>query len=72
MEDKNVDSNPGNRDPFTKEPGSHPVGTGIGSAGGAATGAGVGAVVAGPIGAVIGASWSLLLIGRVSMTTRLP
>lgn len=54
MEDKNVDSNPGNRDPITKAPGSHPVGTGIGSAGGAATGAGVGAVVAGPIGAVIG------------------
>ena len=54
MEDKNLDSNAGNRDPFTNEPGSHPVGTGIGSAGGAATGAGVGAVVAGPIGAVIG------------------
>ena len=57
MEDKKqavIDSNPENRDPITKEPGSHPVGTGIGSAGGAATGAGVGAVVAGPIGAVIG------------------
>ena len=54
MEDKNLDSNPDNLDPITKEPGSHPVGTGIGSAGGAATGAGVGAVVAGPIGAVIG------------------
>ena len=35
MEDKNLDSNPDNRDPITKEPGSHPVGTGIGSAGGA-------------------------------------
>ena len=54
MEDKNLDSNPDNLDPITKEPGSHPVGTGIGSAGGAATGAGVGAVVAGPIGAVAG------------------
>jgi hypothetical protein len=49
-----VDSNPDNRDPITKEPGAHPVGTGIGSAGGAAAGVGVGAVVAGPIGAVIG------------------
>ncbi len=57
MEDKKqtvIDSNPDNRDPITKEPGSHPVGTGIGSAGGAATGAGFGAVVAGPIGAMIG------------------
>jgi hypothetical protein len=54
MEDKNLNSNPDNLDPITKEPGSHPVGTGVGSAGGAATGAGVGAVVAGPIGAVIG------------------
>jgi len=49
-----VDSNPDNRDPITKEPGSHPVATGIGSAGGAAAGVGVGAVVAGAIGAVIG------------------
>ena len=54
MEDKNLDSNPDNLDPITREPGSHPVGTGLGSAGGAATGAGIGAVVAGPIGAVIG------------------
>ena len=57
MENKNetvIASNPDNRDPITKEPGSHPVGTGIGSAGGAAAGVGVGAVVAGPIGAVIG------------------
>ena len=50
----NVDSNPANRDPITKEPGSHPVGTGIGSAGGAAAGAAVGAVVGGPVGAVVG------------------
>ena len=49
-----ADSNPENRDPITKEPGSHPVGTGIGSAGGAATGVAVGAAVGGPVGAVVG------------------
>jgi uncharacterized protein YcfJ len=42
-----------NRDPITKEPGSHPIGTGIGSAGGAAAGAALGAPF-GPIGALIG------------------
>lgn len=42
-----------NRDPLTKEPGSHPVGTGLGSAGGAAAGAAIGAF-GGPIGALIG------------------
>ena len=43
-----------NRDPITGEPGSHPVGTGLGSAGGAAAGAGLGAVVGGPLGALVG------------------
>ena len=42
-----------NQDPITGEPGSHPVGTGLGSAGGAATGAAIGAI-GGPIGALIG------------------
>ena len=42
-----------NRDPITGEPGSHPVGTGLGSAGGAAAGAAIGAI-GGPIGALIG------------------
>lgn len=42
-----------NRDPITKEPGSHPVGTGVGSAGGAAAGAAIGAL-GGPIGMLIG------------------
>lgn len=42
-----------NRDPITKEPGSHPVGTGLGSAGGAAAGAAIGAL-GGPIGFLIG------------------
>ena len=51
--DDRTDSNPANRDPITEEPGSHPVGTGLGAAGGAAAGAAIGAV-GGPIGAVVG------------------
>lgn len=43
-----------NADPITGEPGSHPVGTGVGAVGGGTTGAAIGAV-AGPIGAVAGA-----------------
>jgi len=43
-----------NADPITGEPGSHPVGTGLGAAGGAATGAAVGGAVGGPAGAVVG------------------
>ncbi len=55
MADKNEIRDAGaNRDPLTGEPGSHPVGTGIGSAGGAAAGAAVGAIVGGPVGAVVG------------------
>jgi phage tail tape-measure protein len=53
MTDK-LDDNPENRDPITKEPGSHPVGTGVGAAGGAAGGAAIGAAVGGPVGAVVG------------------
>jgi hypothetical protein len=48
------DSNPANRDPLTKEAGSHPLGTGVGSAGGAATGVAVGAALGGPVGAIVG------------------
>ena len=44
-----------NRDPITGEPGSHPVGTGLGAAGAGAAGAAIGAA-AGPVGAVIGAA----------------
>ncbi|MEP6662429.1 MAG: hypothetical protein ABJC04_02085 [Verrucomicrobiota bacterium] len=44
-----------NRDPITGEPGSHPVGTGVGAASAGATGAIVGAAVGGPIGGVVGA-----------------
>lgn len=42
-----------NRDPITGEPGSHPVGTGVGALGGAASGAAIGSV-AGPVGAIVG------------------
>jgi hypothetical protein len=43
-----------NRDPLTKEPGSHPIGTAAGSSGGAAAGAVLGAAVGGPAGALVG------------------
>lgn len=45
-----------NRDPITGEPGSHPIGTGVGAvAGGAAAGAAAG-TVAGPVGTALGAA----------------
>lgn len=43
-----------NEDPITGEPGSHPVGVGLGTTGGAAAGAAIGAA-GGPVGAVVGA-----------------
>lgn len=42
-----------NADLITGEPGSHPIGTGIGATGGAATGAAIGSV-GGPLGALVG------------------
>ncbi|WP_131669282.1 glycine zipper domain-containing protein [Psychrobacter pygoscelis] len=42
-----------NADPITGEPGSHPVGTGVGGVGGAAAGAAIGSI-AGPLGTLIG------------------
>lgn len=42
-----------NADPITGEPGSHPVGTGVGGIGGAAAGAAIGSL-AGPLGTLIG------------------
>jgi len=45
-----------NRDPITKEPGSHPVGTGAGAASAGVAGAAIGGVVGGPVGAVVGAA----------------
>jgi uncharacterized protein (TIGR02284 family) len=51
MAAKEYDSN---LDPISKEPGAHPVGTGIGAAmGGVAAGAAAG-VVGGPVGAIVG------------------
>ena len=53
---KPVDSGRGtdaNRDPITKTPGAHPVGTGVGAAGGATAGAAIGAI-GGPVGAAVG------------------
>jgi phage tail tape-measure protein len=52
-----------NPDPITKEPGSHPVGTGAGAAGGAAAGAAVGAAVGGPVGAVVGGAAGAIVGG---------
>jgi hypothetical protein len=46
------DTNP---DPITGEPGSHPIGTGLGAAGGGAAGAALGAV-GGPVGIAVGAA----------------
>ena len=44
-----------NLDPITGEPGSHPVGTGVGAFGGGAAGAAIGGAIGGPIGAPVGA-----------------
>lgn len=54
-----------NRDPITKTPGAHPIGTGIGAAAGgvagaAAAGAAAGTVVGGPVGTAAG-----LVVGAV-------
>jgi hypothetical protein len=45
-----------NQDPITKQPGAHPIGTGLGAAGAGVAGAAIGATIAGPIGAAIGAA----------------
>ena len=42
-----------NLDPITQEPGSHPIGTGVGAVGGALAGAAAGSI-AGPVGAAVG------------------
>lgn len=52
----NLDDDAANRDPLTGEPGSHPVGTGVGATGGGVAGTVVGGLVGGPIGAVVGAA----------------
>jgi hypothetical protein len=55
MDDESKVKGNENRDPVTGEPGSHPIGTGVGAAGGAAAGGAIGAAVGGPVGAVAGA-----------------
>ena len=49
------DSNPQNNDTITGEPGSHPLGTGVGAGHGELAGAAVGTAVAGPLGTLAGA-----------------
>jgi uncharacterized protein YcfJ len=52
----NPKSNPDrNPDPMTGEPGSHPVGTGVGATGAGIIGTAVGVAVGGPIGGAVGA-----------------
>jgi len=51
---RNLSTDPQNRDPITGEPGAHPIGTALGSAGAATAGAVIGAA-AGPLGSVAGA-----------------
>ena len=51
-----ADRHDANRDPLTGEPGSHPVGTGVGAATGGTVGAVLGGAVGGPVGAIIGAA----------------
>ena len=56
MDNESTGKGKENRDPITGEPGSHPVGTGLGTTGGAAAGAAIGAAIGGPAGAVAGAA----------------
>ncbi|WP_201536113.1 hypothetical protein [Psychrobacter ciconiae] len=51
-----------NADVITGEPGSHPIGTGIGGVGGAAAGAAIGSV-AGPLGTLIGGAIGAIVGG---------
>ena len=52
-----------NRDPITKEPGSHPIGTATGGTGGALAGAAIGGAIGGPVGAAIGGAAGALAGG---------
>lgn len=54
--DRRITRDDANPDPISGEPGSHPVGTGVGAAGLGAAGAAMGGIIGGPIGAVIGAA----------------
>ena len=52
-----------NRDPLTKAPGSHPVGTGVGAVGGGVAGAAIGTAVGGPVGGAVGAAAGAIVGG---------
>lgn len=56
-----------NADPITGEPGSHPIGTGLGSASGAVAGAAIGSL-AGPAGAVVGGVFGAVAGGAIGHT----
>lgn len=58
----NPDSNP---DPLTGQPGSHPLGTGVGAAGVGTIATAVGGAVGGPVGAVVGAAVGAVAGGLV-------
>lgn len=58
-----------NPDPITKEPGSHPLGTGIGAGAGAFGGAVVGGAIGGPAGATVGAAAGAVAGGLVGRET---
>ena len=58
MNDRDINPNDqadSNLDPISGQPGSHPVGTGVGAAGAGTVGTVIGGVVGGPVGAVVGA-----------------
>ena len=57
-----------NRDPISGEPGSHPIGTGVGAAGTGTLGALTGAALGGPVGAVLGAAAGASLGGLAGHT----
>ena len=72
IDEKNIDSadqNDANRDPLSGEPGSHPVGTGVGAAGAGTVGTVVGGVVGGPVGAVVGAVIGSVIGGLAGKST---
>jgi hypothetical protein len=65
MKSKEQDDSDANRDPITKAPGMHPIGTGLGAAaGGAAAGAAAG-TVAGPVGTAVGAAAGAIVGGLI-------
>jgi hypothetical protein len=64
-----IDHDDANRDPLSGQPGSHPVGTGIGAAGVGTAATVVGGVVGGPVGAVVGAVVGSVVGGLAGKST---